>query len=262
MTIEVKTYGSVIPSFQNLVTEILENVSKDMPDYPPKCYLHICRTKEDFLNYDRHEREKISRVLDQPVSEEFSAQVIGTYYIFDYPEIFMVEDIIEPDTKSLEQLEGNVAHEAGHARDFYKYGKISLSQNPTPLGLCVNKMKNEFEAENNALNVGYCSGILCKNTESIKRNTKFKENINFSGFFANLSVASLYAAFMQNKKPPLLQKRKTEEIFNKFGESRTKPGRLLFQSKELKEHPEKFGDESFLEDFIFQKHYDWNISFI
>jgi hypothetical protein len=263
MTIDVHTYGSVTPSFQTLVTEILENISKDMQEFPPRCNLNLCKTEKDFENLDKHEKDKMSKIWGGPVCEaSLNPEIIGAYYLFDYPEIFLVENSYRPHIKSLEQLEGDIAHEAGHAADYYKYGKIGYFMEPSLMTFCIEKMKNEFEAENNALNAGYYSGLLARNAEGYSRNIIFKEPVDFRGFFANLSVIAPYAAFMQNSNPPVIQKRKMKSLFNGFAKSRSNQGRILYQSKELVEHPEKFGDKSFLEDFIFQKHYGWNFSFI
>jgi hypothetical protein len=93
------------------------------------------------------------------------------------------------------------------------------------------------------------------------RMEKAKETVNFPMFYTQLNLMASQAAFMQNDKPSKCQKQLAERLWNNFSQSRRhKTTRELIQSKELKEHPELFGNENFLEDFVFKKHHGWNFS--
>ena len=71
---------------------------------------------------------------------------------------------------------------------------------------------------------------------------------------------AIQAAFMQSDKPPKCQKEITEKLWDRFCETRkSKLNKELAQSRELKECPEKFGDEDFLEEFVVQNHYGWGV---
>jgi len=261
MVIKVHTYGNVSPSFRNLTVEIFGNVSKDMKYFPPEFNLHLCKSAEDGIKLRKEQTRKLSRILGHPLVEGYVARGIGTNYFFKFPETMIVEDFIKPRVKYLEEYEGSIAHEAGHASDLFKNQRIFLSS--TPLMDCAFSMKCEYEAENNAIEVGYYSGLLARNVEVLKEWTEDEESqkIDFIIFYKQLNLMAGQAAFMQSDKPPQIQKQLTKKLWDKFSKTRKfKAARELAQSKEFKESPEQFGNEDFLEDFVFKKHYDWDFS--
>ena len=261
MTIKVLTYGNVSPSFKKLSIEILENVSKDMRDFPPKCTLHLCKSTEDVLKLQKEQAKKLSYFLGRPVAEGYSVRGIGTFYWFESPKTIIVEDFIKPRIIYLEELEGSIAHEGGHDSDLFKNKKFGYSSGSTPLKDCIFSMKCEYEAENNAIEAGYYSGIIARRFGILTEWAKAKETVNFPMFYTQLNLMASQAAFVQSDKPSKCQKQLAERLWNNFSQSRKhKTTRELVQSKELKEHPELFGNESFLEDFVFKKHHGWNFS--
>jgi hypothetical protein len=263
MVIKVQTYGNVSPIFRNLTAEILENVSKDMKDFPPQCDLHICKSMEDFESFMKKSYEKLSQITGCSVQEFRKIRGCQSFYDFDFPEIAIAEDFIKPQVNYLEQLEGIVSHEGGHASDFWKTQRLSFYFNPAPIQTYINSTKSEYEAENYAIEAGYYSGILARNVTTIDAMIEEGERATPYSFYKHLALMAHNAAFMQNSKPPQMQKQLMEKLWNKFSESRkSNAARNLVQSKELKESPEKFGDENFLEDFIFEKHHGWGFSFV
>lgn len=262
MVIKVQTYGNVSPSFRNLTTEILENVSKNMKDIPPVYHVHICKTFEEYENVKKERNEKLERITGNKIGAEMSSCGAQTFSYFEYPETILVEDEIVPRIKTLEQLEGVLAHEEGHAVDYFTNRKLTFSLINLLLPSITFYVSNEFAAEKNAINPGYYSGVFANNVYTIK-NTMKKETIDSNEFLKNLSIMGCYAAFMQSKKPKEGQKQCLERLWEKMLESRKfEISKSLLKSKELKEQPEGFGNESFLEDFVWQKHHGWGFSLI
>jgi hypothetical protein len=263
MTIEVYTHGNVSPSFRKLCSEIFENASKDAKAFPPRYDLHLCGTWNDGLAYKKSQviiaLKKIGSVpmVDFP----FCVYAAETSHL-DFPEtIFVEEGMKQSPLKSLEELEGSVVHEEGHGIDYWINKKPTWFQSKSSLEDCVFFTKNEYEAEKNAIDVGYYSGVFARQFAVIADQLREAETLDFPNFSSKLAFIGTYAAFMKNNNPPQEQKQKLERAWNVYARSRRyQPSRDLLQSREIKEQPEIFRDEKSLRDFIFRKQFGWNFS--
>jgi hypothetical protein len=180
----------------------------------------------------------------------------------DFPEtIFVEEGMKQSPLKSLEELEGSVAHEEGHGIDYWINKKPTWFQSKSSLEDCVFFTKNEYEAEKNAIDIGYYSGVFARQFAVIADQLGEAEALDFPNFSSKLAFIGTYAAFMKNDKPPQGQKQKLERAWNFYGRSRRyQASRNLLQSREIKEQPGIFRDEKYLREFIFRKQSSWNFS--
>ena len=246
-----------------LVVKTLEDISKNMDGFPPQCNLYLCKSREDGLKFFRDQTKKMLRIIgmahgyhDEPIDYQ-------TNYLFEFPDIIIVEDLAKPNMKRPDIIEGKISHEGGHAADYWIKQRSSFERFATPLTICISDTKCEFDAENNAIDAGYSKQLLARDIEGFDELKKVDTNSSYSSFFNVLRLMGVYAAFMQNKKPDENQKQTLRGVWNSFVESRkNKVVKSLLQSKELRDASEKFGDEDFLEDFIFKKHHGWDFSFI
>jgi len=258
MIIEVHDYG-VSPSFRNLSAEIYKNVSKDMKGFPPKCDLHLCRDTVGFLRLQQIQINKLAQKIGSPVLPILMSLGVSTTLLFKYPETHLEENYIKSYVESLEELEGLIAHEVGKASYLFKNKMLSFSGKLTSsLKDCIYLMKSDYEAENNAVETGYHSGILAKQIGQLNSWKKEEEIIDYSAFCSQIKLVAEHAAFMQSDKPPKQQKELIGRLWNEYSGTREFEASLrLLQSKELRESPERFGDEKFLEDFLIEKHRGW-----
>ncbi len=263
MTINVHTYGNFSPSFKVLTVKTLEDISKNMNGFPPQCNLYLCKSEEDGLELFKERAKKFLKIIGKTHGHRDEPIDYQTNYLFEFPDIIIVEDLANPNMKRPDIIEGKVSHEGGHAADCWIKQRLTYEPFITPLTFCIINTKCEFDAENNAIDAGYSRQLLARVIEGFNELKKVGTNSSYSSFFNHLRLTSIYAAFMHNKKPDENQKQTFRGVWNSFVESRNKKVvRDLLQSRELREAPEKFGDEDFLEDFIFEKHYGWNFSFV
>lgn len=263
MTINVNNYGRFSPQYKVLAVKTLEEVSKNMDGFPPQCNLYLCKSRKDGLELFGEQARKFLKILGKSEGYHDEPVAYQTDYLFDFPDIIIVEDLACLNLKRQDEIEGEIIHEGGHAADYWKNQKLSFASFRTPLTDCIFYTKCEFEAENNAVNAGYSRQLLARDVRGFEDIKERDFNPVYPSFLNSLMLMGIYTAFMQNNKPNESQKQSLKKLWNDFAQNkRDKAVRSLLQSKELDSCPEKFGDESFLEDFIFQKHYGWNFSFI
>jgi hypothetical protein len=263
MTINVNNYGRFSPQYKVLAVKTLEDVSKNMDGFPPQCNLYLCKSREDGIRAFEDQTRKFIKVMgfnvvqcDEPIGYQAN-------YFLEFPDIVIVEDMAKPNLMRPDETEGYIAHEGGYVADQWKNQKLTWGKFPTPLAECVFAAKGEFEAENNAVNAGYSSQLLARDIRNFAEIKKIDYNASYYSFLNSVGIMGIYAAFMQSSKTTESQKQSLKRIWNNFAQTKSnKTVRSFLQSKELDSCPERFGDESFLEDFIFQKHYGWGFSFI
>ncbi len=262
MTINVHNYGEFSPAYKVLTVKTLEDVSKNMSGFPPHCNLYMCKSQEDGLKLFEEQARKFGKILGRPIKCDMP---IGyqSDYLFEFPDVVIVEELAEPNLKKPSEIIGEIAHEGGHVADHWKNQRLTFNIFDTLLTKCISAAKGEFEAENNALNARYSRQLLARANREFNEIRRIDYGADYFSFISSLGIMGIYAAFMQSNNPREAEKQSLKKLWDNFAQNKSqKPVRSLLQSKELKEHPEKFGDESFLEDFIFQKHYGWNFSFI
>jgi len=261
MALKALTVGDVSPKFRDLTVEIFDNIYRSMQDFPPEFYLFVCKTMEDTL------KTKLQRTTD--FSKKYGLgkinvpNVVGLAEsaLYEYPEVIVWEDGVKSFLKNLEEYEGLYAHEAGHLRDYFKYYKLSLRGVSSILNLVINRTKEDYEAENNAIEAGYYTGCFARQFITLISQLKLPEVNDPISFMDKLSLMSVYSAFMKSDKPKIEQKQKLERTWNYFTRTRKyETTRNLLQSRELKENPGVFKDERFLKYFISKKQDGWNIS--
>lgn len=251
----VSTVGEVSKSFKDLTVEIFENISKNMQNFPPKCYLFLCKTSKDALE-TKIERAKIFKEnhnigkLDIP-----NVVAISEASLYDYPEVIFQEDMIKLCLKTLEEYEGLYAHECGHIVDYFKNRKFSVRSYNSLIDFMVDRTKEDYEAEKIAIEAGYYTGCFSRQITTIIYQLNVPEELDLLKFMDSLSMASSYAAFLESEVPKPEQKEKLRKVWNFYAKTRKNNViRNIFQSRELKECPKKFCDKRFLRDFITEKY--------
>ena len=259
MKLKVNTYGSVSNSFRNLNTEIANNVSEKMGEMPPIYTLHMCKTFEDYGCLMNSFFERIEKSTGVKIRNVFLTTAAQTYSIFDCPETVLIEDGIMPVAKTLEEFEGIVAHEEGHAKDYWDRGRLSFTFINDPVMVMPEYLNEEYCAERNAIEAGYSTGCFMTRINSIKRAMREEEKKDLHEFMRNMNIMSCRAAFMNNTKPPMEQKRYLDDMWKRFVDSRRlEKNRKLLSSREVIENPEVYADEKLTEDFVRKKFSEWN----
>lgn len=248
MKLKVNTYGNVSPGFSSLVSDIIKNAAENM-DMPPIYTLHLCKNMN---NYDF----AIGRIINKARSRGLVAgdSVVRsgaqTLSLLDCPETVLVEDVIIAKIGTLEALEGVVAHEEGHAQDYWENGIISVSF-ADPLVILPEYASGEYRAERNAINAGYSSGCLASRVIAVRNMMASEEGHEFNDFFVNLGSMGWRSAFMHNEKPPITQKQYIDKLWKKLVNSRKlEQNRRLLGNKEAADNPNLFANDSILEDFV------------
>lgn len=259
MKLKINTYGNVSPSFQNLSTEILLNVSEKMGEMPSIYPIHICKSVVEYKTFMNRQDEKFRKEIGGDIGEPLSQAGAQTLRYFDLPETVLVEDVVMPLMRNLEDLEGVIAHEVGHCKEYWTTGKMSFIPTGIPIASLAQYLNSEYGAEANAIEAGYYSGVLSNKDRSIKMLMRHKERADPYDFFLNMNLMSCCTAFMQSDKPPKIQKSYLDTLWRKLIDSRKlKITKELLSSRELKERPEIFAKENLLEDFIVEKIRRWN----
>ena len=263
MTIEVYAHGNVSPSFRRLCTDIFNNASRETRISPPRYEMHLCGTWNDGLAFKKEQMIRAYRKIGYVPTKNFNYSVCAaeTSHL-DFPEtIFIEEGMKQSPLRSLEELEGSVVHEWGHGLDYWLNKKPTWFESKSSLEDCAFFTKNEYEAEKNAIDIGYYSGVFARQFATIADVITENETIDFPNFSSKLAFIGTYAAFMKNKNPPQVQKQKLERAWNVYARSRRyQASRDLLQSREIKENPEMFSDKKALREFIFRKQFGWNFS--
>jgi len=262
MTFKVSTVGDISPKFRDLTVEIFDNVSRSMRGFPPECYLFVCKTDEDCLKI------KSQRINDFTKNHGLGyirlPNVVGLAEaaLYDSPEVVVYEYGVKSFLRTLEDYEGLYSHEGGHLTYYFNNNLLSVRKAMPLLTFCVDRVKEDYEAEKKAIEADYYTACFSRQYTTIVNQFRMPEVISPISFMDKLSLMGVHAAFMKSEKPKIEQKQKIQRAWNVFSRvNKSEISKSLLQSDELKESPGLFGDERFFKDFIFRKHYGWNISF-
>jgi len=254
MNLKVKTYGNVSSSFSSMVEEIVRNAA-EKTGMPPVYTLHLCKDMNDY-DFAMNKIIVRARSMGVPFGDPMTRTPAQTLSFFDGPETMLVEDGLMSVVKSLEDLEGVVSHEWGHAEDYWEKGKIStLLASPTVI--LPTYGSGEYWAERNAIEAGYLPGCLAGRVRTVDKIISSEEGHEFNDFFLNLGCMGWRSAFLHNALPAEEQKLYTtqvqyvDKLWTKLVDSRRlEQNRNLLNNEEAKSNPKLFADENLLEDWV------------
>jgi hypothetical protein len=231
------THGRVSKNFQKFATEVYSNISVEMGINPRSYSLNVCKTLND-----------LEKALKNTCKKHRLNPGVGFY---DYcsilplqiPETFITEDVVKGGKESLEEVEGSASHELGHIRDRLDDTARFFSPTNDPL---VYILKAEHNAEKNAIEAGYYSGIFNKRYNVLFARIASPSDLHVENA---LNLAAYQAAFMSSIKPPVSQKKLLETIWDKVSDIVAPDASFVMKSDKIKKHPEMFGDDNFLKEF-------------